>query len=74
MKKNPKAIWPVESRMSKSPTSDQIKVLLEAADREMRPPILLALTTGQRIRDLAALRGRNVDLAGGAIQFRCANR
>jgi integrase len=50
-------------------TSDQVKILLEAAEGEWKGLILLAVYTGQRLGDIAALTWRQVDLAAGVIRL-----
>jgi integrase len=69
MKKTQKANRPVQPRMTQPFTIEQVKALLNGAQGEMMTLILLGVTTGQRLRDLLALKWKDVDLAKGVITF-----
>jgi len=62
MKKNRKPL-------DKSLTPEQCAKLLAVAEGEMKGLLLVALTTGQRIRDIIALRRIEVDMIKGIIHF-----
>jgi integrase len=69
MEKKLKANRPVEPRTTKALTLEQVSALLAAAKGEMQTLILLGATTGRRLRDLLALRWKDIDLGKGMIEF-----
>jgi integrase len=55
--------------LDKSLTPEQCAKLLAVAEGEMKGLILVALTTGQRIRDIIAFKRLEVDMTKGIIHF-----
>ena len=62
MKKNRKPL-------DKSLTPEQCAKLLAVAEGEMKGLILVALTTGQQLRDIIALKRIDVDMIKGLMHF-----
>ncbi len=60
----------VRGKQTRPPTIEELTQLLDAADGDFRPFLFLAMTTGARRGELAALRWRDVDFEGKTITIR----
>jgi integrase len=63
---------PVRGKQTRPPTIEELTLMLDAADNDFRTFLFVALTTGARRGELAALRWRDVDLEGKTITIRCS--
>jgi integrase len=60
----------VRGKQTRPPTIEELTQLLDAADDDFRVFLFVAMTTGARRGELAALRWRDVDLGGRTITIR----
>ena len=60
----------VRGKQTRPPTIEELTQLLDAADDDFRTFLFVAMTTGARRGELAALRWRDVDLEGKTITIR----